>query len=370
MSVDRPAVSNINQRRTVAVVGGGINGIMAAWALQTRGFAVELYERDSLVSATSSASTKLLHGGLRYLEQLEFRLVRESLHERTWWIDHAPELAKPLELILPVYKTGPRPRWLIGFGLTLYDLFAGKRNLGRHHWRSNPQIRELYPALRSTDLRGAYSFYDAQMDDYALGIWAARQIETQGVHIHEHTPVLKIAEDGSLTTRNGTNRYDAVVNVAGPWARQLLDQSGIPADHDLDLVRGSHLKLRGTLPAGFFLQVPDESRIVFALPYQGHILLGTTEIEQSLDDPIECSPEEEAYLLKVYNHYFSDQKGPADVIGRFAGLRPLLRSRKPATKATREYAIERRGRVVSVFGGKWTTARVLGEKVARVVAEI
>ncbi|HWC19072.1 MAG TPA: glycerol-3-phosphate dehydrogenase/oxidase [Terriglobales bacterium] len=350
-----------------AVVGGGINGVMAAWALARRGHRVDLYERGQLMAATSSASTKLIHGGLRYLEHGEFRLVREALRERTFWISSAPDLVHPLQLFVPLYEESRRPRWLIGWGLILYDLLAGKANLGKHRWFDREGVRRMCPQLRSEGLRGAFAFFDAQMDDLALGMWAAQRAEQAGVEIHTETSVDTVGVDGSLHVNGRVAAYDAVVNAGGPWAETILDQSGIPRTHGLDLVRGSHLILARSTQHAFLVEVPGEERFCFVLPYQGQTLLGTTEVRQTLDDPIACSVAEQSYLLGVYNHYIRPSATDIDVVRRFAGLRPLLRSNANQSRATREYAIEVQGRVVSVFGGKWTTSRALGEKVASTV---
>ena len=347
-----------------AVIGGGINGVMSAWALARRGHKVNLYERHELMGATSSASTKLIHGGLRYLEHGELRLVREALRERAFWILSAPHLVHRLQLLVPVYRESRRPRWMIRCGLFVYDLLAGTANLGKHEWISCRAVQKMFPELRSEGLLGAFAFFDAQMDDRALGLWAAEKAQESGVVIHTGTEVHKIADDGTLGVDGGTTAYDVVVNVAGPWAEAVLDQSGIKHSNSLDLVRGSHLILEQRANHAFLVEVPDEERFCFILPYQGQTLVGTTEIRQTLADPIECSSEEQIYLLRVYNRYIQPAAQESDVTRRFSGLRPLLRSNANHSRATREYAIEVHNRVVSVFGGKWTTARALGEKVA------
>lgn len=354
----------------VAVVGGGINGVMTAWALAARGHTVTLFERDSLMGATSQASTKLLHGGLRYLENGEFRLVRESLRERTWWVSHAPALAHPIELLFPIYRSSPRSRQIVGLGLTLYDVLAGRHTFGRHQWLGVAEVAHRMPTLRTTELVGAYVFFDAQMDDRALGLWAADHARGAGVAVREQVAVTRLTPSGDLWSNDvRLGVYDRVVNVAGPWAGDLLAASGITPRHTLDLVRGSHLMLRqpatgSPMRYGVMLQVLGERRLCFALPYANELLLGTTEVRQGLDEPIACSAAEQAYLLGVYNTYFTDPRSDTDVLRTFAGVRPLIHSSDDPSRATREYAIERHGRVVTVFGGKWTTARALGRQVA------
>ncbi|MDY6941388.1 MAG: glycerol-3-phosphate dehydrogenase/oxidase [Pseudomonadota bacterium] len=350
----------------VAIVGGGINGICSAWALARRGHQVDLFESGQLVRATSSASSKLLHGGLRYLEHGEFRLVREALRERRWWIDRAPHLARRLTLLLPIYRHSRRPRWLVKMGLATYDLLAGRSGLGRHRWLSLAELEQTSPELRQEGLLGAYRFFDGQMDDLRLGLWAAEQARNAGVTIHEHCRILKVTTRGGLRHQNGEVEYDRIVNVAGPWAESLLNESGIDHRFKLDLVRGSHLLIEGRLDNGFLLETGVDQRIFFVLPYGEQTLIGTTEVRQSLDDPIVCSAAEQDYLLTAYNRYFSRPIKADDIVRTFAGVRPLIHSADDPSSVSREYRITRNGRLVTVYGGKWTTARALGEQVANV----
>ncbi len=350
----------------VGVVGGGINGLATAWALLQDGHEVELFERDGLMGETSSASTKLLHGGLRYLEHGQLRLVRESLHERSWWLREVPELTHPLRIVLPVYRSSVRPRWMLKIGLWLYDRLAGKEGIGRHRWHGREELAGLAPELDGDGLRGGYSFFDGQMDDYRLGLWVAERVRELGGRIREGEEVARIGEAGEVTTAGAAHRFDRVVNVAGPWAERLNQRSGIECGYHLDLVRGSHILFDRPLEAGFILEAPQDGRAFFALPYQGRTLVGTTEVRQSLDEPIACSDAERDYLLAAYNHYFRGAREAGDITESFAGVRPLVRAGDDPTAVSREYRIERRGRVVTVFGGKWTTARRLGQKAARV----
>jgi len=354
----------------VAVIGGGINGVMSAWALRARGHEVTLFERGALMGATSSASTKLLHGGLRYLEQGDIRQVYEGLHERRWWMQHAPTLTRRVELFLPLYSHAPHGRLTLAVGLTAYDLLSGRTTLGRHRWWSANNLPARAAVLKRDGLRGTFSYFDAQMDDAALGRWAADRALEDGVVIREHTDVTHIARDGELRTSDGALQFDAIVNVAGPWARALLDASGIPSHTQLDLVRGSHLVVNRPIEAGFALNLASDGRLVFALPYHGRTLVGTTEVRQTLDDPIVCSAAEREYLLNAYNTFFVDQIHDTDVESVFAGVRPLVDFGKSAHAQRRGETIEVEGRVVSVFGGKWTTSRVLGQKVAEVVGRL
>ncbi|MEO3677730.1 glycerol-3-phosphate dehydrogenase/oxidase [Rheinheimera sp. FR7-31] len=352
----------------IAVVGGGINGLSSAWLLALAGHQVTLFERDALMQATSSASSKLLHGGLRYLEQGEFRLVREALQERRWWLKKAPQLTRRLPILYPLYADSRRARWQLKIGLWLYDTFAGRKGIGRHRWLNPQQALRCSPQLKPDGLLGAYLFFDGQMDDQKLGLWMAQQCRKAGATLLEHSPVQQVTADGKLLLSSGWQQFDRVINVAGPWSQRLLQQSALPTQ-PLDLVRGSHLLLPAQGRYGHMLEVPGEARIVFVLPYQGKTLLGTTEVRQHLDEPIQCSDTERHYLLGVYNHYFTPQQHTDAVLGEFAGVRPLLGGSSNASKASREYQLHWQNKLLTVSGGKWTTARALGKSVAAEVAQ-
>lgn len=349
---------------SIGIVGGGINGMCTAWQLAKTGHSVTVYERSTPMSGTSSSSSKLLHGGLRYLENFEFRLVKEALHERNQWLQRAPHLAKPLELLLPVYKHSRRSRLAYAAGLKLYDMLSAGSGLPASKWVSADQVKSQHPELQTEGLLGAFSFWDGQMDDLALGLWVAEQAKQDGVIVKTNSPVKCLHGNGLVHLQNGSAvKHDALVNAAGPWAQQLAQQSGIQLKHQLDLVRGSHLLLSDLCQQAWLLEVPRERRIFFVLPYKGITLLGTTEVRHMPQDPIECSLEEQEYLLTAFKEYFPDQN--SRLVGSFSGLRPLLKSASNPTMATREYAIEHHQFVVTILGGKWTTAMALADKVSK-----
>ena len=348
----------------IAVIGGGINGIMTAWELCKHHHDVTLFEKNTLMSQTSSASSKLLHGGLRYLENFEFRLVKEALRERQWWINQTPDLAQPLKIFIPVYKQLRRPAWLYKIGLYLYDLLAGKQNIGKHQSHSKASMQELCPGLKMNNLVKGFSYYDGQMNDYQLGIWAADQAKQyKNLTILEETAVDRINNNGEITYNGNKEQFDKVINIAGPWARQLLKNSNIDSDYELDLIRGAHIIIDRKLDHGYFLEVPNERRIFFVLPYKDQTLIGTTEVRQKISDEIKPTHSEILNLLSAYNHYFIDSISEKDIVSSFAGVRPLIKSSDNANKATREYAIQVNKNLISVFGGKWTTSRALAKTV-------
>lgn len=350
----------------IAVIGGGINGVCIAWELARAGARVTLYERGELMGATSSASSKLLHGGLRYLEHGALRLVREGVLERGRWIADAPGFAGPLDLVLPLYADARRPRWQVKLGLWTYDRLAGRGGLGDHRWLAPDAVLALAPRPRAAGLLGAYRFRDGRMDDRALGLWAAREAARAGAELVSGRAVTRVRSGGEVEFAGGaTARFDHVVNAAGPWAEQLLAASGEPTRHRASLVRGSHLVVPGAIAHGWVLEHPADGRVVFALPWQGATLLGTTEVVQAIDEPVACSDAERDYLLAAWNARFDAPLRPDDVIDAFAGVRPLLDTGRPAGRTSRESVIETRGRLTTVWGGKWTTARALARRVAK-----
>jgi len=352
----------------IAVIGGGINGVMTAWELCKNNHEVILFEKNTLISETSSASSKLLHGGLRYLENYEFRLVKEALRERSWWINQAPHLAHSLKIFIPIYKQSRRPAWTYKIGMFLYDFLSGKKNIGAHKKHSKSEMQQLCPELKTDEMTKGFSYYDGQMDDYQLGLWAAEQAKKyKNLTVLENTLVDKINVDGEVSYNNIKEKFDKVINVAGPWAHELMKNNSIDSNYELDLVRGSHIVIDRELDHGYFLEAPNERRVFFVLPYQGQTLIGTTEVKQSGLDEINPSKFEIAYLTNAYNYYFINKITEHDIVYSFSGVRPLVKNSKEMNLTTREYIIQKNGNVISVFGGKWTTSRKLAKKVTKKV---
>ncbi|WP_058557568.1 glycerol-3-phosphate dehydrogenase/oxidase [Thiohalocapsa sp. ML1] len=350
----------------IAIVGGGINGLCIAWVLAEQAHQVTLFERDQLMSQTSSASTKLLHGGLRYLETGQIRLVREALRERAWWLAQVPSLTQPLALYLPVYAASARAAWRIRTGLWLYDRLAGKTNIAPHARLDRAGFIAQAPELRPAGLRGGFRFFDGQMDDLALGLWVADQARQAGARLLEGAAVSRVSTSGMVTFNGETRHFDRVINVAGPWAEALLQQSGLRSRCRLELIRGSHILFDEPLDHGYCLQAPQDSRVFFVIPYQGRTLVGTTEERHNAQDwPPACHESEAHYLLTAYNAHFRRAKSVADIAASFAGVRPLVRSAAHPSKLSRDYTLERHDRLITVFGGKWTTTRALAHSVAR-----
>lgn len=351
-----------------AVIGGGINGLCTAWRLAEKGHQVTLFERERLMAATSSASSKLLHGGLRYLESGQFLLVREALRERDAWIKRVPHLTRPLPILLPIYRGNHRPRWMVGIGMKLYDILAGHSSLPKSETLTREQVMARAPDLKRDQLLGGFRYHDGQMDDHRLGLWVADRCREAGVSLKEGMRVVSVSADGTIKLADGqVARFDHILNIAGPWAEKLLADSGIAARYRLDVVRGSHLVINRPCPHALILEVPGDRRVFFVLPWTGLSLIGTTEVRQSLDEPIVCNLQERNYLLAAYNHFHTESITSDDIVDTFAGVRPLLKSASNPTQARRDYAFQRNGKLLTAFGGKWTTSLALAEKLTRKV---
>ncbi len=358
----------------VLVIGAGINGAGIARDLAGRGRRVALVDKGDIGGGTSSASTKLIHGGLRYLELFEFGLVRHALAEREVVLDIAPHLAWPLAFVLP-HAPDQRPRWMIRAGLWLYDNLARRREV---------------PASASVDLardpagrglagrwRKGFRYWDGWVDDARLVVANARDAARLGAEVILRDGVRRAAPDGpgwAVTLASGRQLAARhIVNAAGPWAEEVARAVlGVNDAPHLALVQGTHLVTRRVNPTedAYILQGPDE-RIVFVIPYEGQFsLVGTTE--RAIDAPGDAAPtdEEQAYLLEAANRYLAQPLTSADVVHRFAGVRPLV---KEAGKSNRETSrgwqlVQHAHASTTIVGGKLTTYRLLAEEVARYLA--
>jgi len=352
----------------IAIVGGGVNGCSIARDAVGRGARVLLLERGDLAQGTSSASTKLIHGGLRYLEHYEFGLVREALgeRERLWGI--APHIIWPLRFVLP-HVSGLRPRWLLRLGLLLYDHIGGRKALAATQTvdlRRHPAGGPLKP-----EFSRAFVYSDCWVDDARLVVLNARDAANRGADVRTHCEVTGLKRVNSLwwiETSQGAMHARCVVNAAGPSVLTLLSRAGLPAEHRMRLVRGSHIVVPRLFDHeyAYFFQLPD-GRIFFAIPYEGEFtLIGTTDRDhQGSLEKVTASAEEIAYLCDGANRFFSRSISPADVVWSYAGVRPLLDdgSGRPEA-ATRGYTFELdadggAAPLLTIFGGKITTSRHL-----------
>lgn len=360
----------------IAVIGGGVNGVFCAWRLSERGHSVDLFEAQKVMCQTSSNSSKLLHGGIRYLEQGHFGLVREALRDRAWWMRAAPDITRPIEIAMPVYKSSKRGRLTLYLGALIYGALAGKFSLGKPRLLAAKKSSIAFGELKATNLSGVATFHDGQMNEELLGAWVVKQAREAGVEIHEHTPVKSLDPSGQVVINtDSTRHYDLVINATGPWAAHLNEQNKVKTNYTLTLVRGSHLLLNYQVKQSYLFQDPMSERVVYVLDYFGKTLVGTTEVLQENYLSPHCSDEEREFLIGIFNHHFKHQITQSDIASEYAGLRPILCRNKegPAgnySKASRESEIEVTDRLITIYGGKWTSAPSLATKVEKKIREL
>jgi glycerol-3-phosphate dehydrogenase len=357
------------------IIGGGINGTAIARDAAGRGLSVLLCERDDLANHTSSSSTKLIHGGLRYLEHFEFKLVREALIERERLLRAAPHIIWPMRFVLP-YDKGLRPAWMLRMGLFLYDSLGG---------------RELLPGTKTISLETAphkgvleprltkgFEYSDCWVEDARLVVLNAVDAAARGADICTRTEVLdlKPTADGyqaKVKDKTGARHINAhaIVNSAGPWVDEILGRiSQKKNDKGLRLVKGSHIVTRKLFDGdhSYIFQNAD-NRIIFAIPYEGdHTLIGTTDVPfDHAPGPVKISPEETQYLCDAANEYFQNDISPEDVQWSYSGVRPLYDDKSDnASAVTRDYVLDideftDGSPFLSIYGGKITTSRKLAQ---------
>ncbi|TCT37635.1 glycerol-3-phosphate dehydrogenase [Martelella mediterranea] len=374
-----PGAASSKKPVDIFVIGGGVNGVGIARDAVGRGLSVALAEMNDLAWATSSASTKLFHGGLRYLEYYEFRLVREALIEREVLLNAMPHISWPMRFVLPHHK-GLRPWWLIRIGLFLYDHLGG---------------RKILPATRTLDLtkdpagkalksqyRKAFEYSDCWVQDARLVTLMARDSAERGVRIMTRTKVTGAEQisgsDGKMIWKISLGNADgplapvfarALVNAGGPWAADVITGTlRLNSSESVRLVRGSHIVTKKLFDhdRSYFFQGND-GRIIFAIPYeQDYTLIGTTDKDhKDAAAKAECTPEEAEYLCRFASEYFEKPLTQDDIVWTYSGVRPLYDDgASSATAATRDYVLSLREEgapLLSVFGGKITTHRKLAE---------
>lgn len=363
------------------VIGGGINGCAVARDAAGRGLQVTLCEKDDLAAHTSSASTKLIHGGLRYLENYDFRLVRHSLKEREILLQSAPHIIWPLRFILP-HHAGLRPRWLLRLGLFIYDHIGGRKLLppsNRVDLTRHVAGQFLKPTYRS-----GFEYSDCAVKDARLVVLNARDAKNHGAKILTRSECIELVRhpqywEASILQKNSgqviTVKSKALVNASGPWVQQTL---GLYQKHQaarsIRLVKGSHIVVNKLFDHDYaYIFQNADGRILFAIPFeQDFTLLGTTDVDFQQDpDQVAIEPQEIDYICSAVSEYTRQPVLPEQVIWSYSGVRPLFdNDAEDASKVTRDYTLDldREGApIVSVYGGKVTTSRVLSEQVVDLV---
>jgi glycerol-3-phosphate dehydrogenase len=378
----------------VLVIGGGITGAGIALDASARGLRTALVEKRDFAAGTSSRSTKLIHGGLRYLEHLDFLLVREGLRERAVLTRIAPHLVDPFPFVVPIYRNNERNYdhpLKMRAGLVLYDLLAGRYGFGNHRHLSYDEALKLAPQLDRQGLKGAFLYYDALTDDARLVIEVIKAAHELGSSIANYTCVTGFIKDeqgkvagarlrDELTGDEFTARSRIVINATGVWMNDvagLASRSGAEPPKHLRPSKGIHLTVpAGRLPVGSAWLIPSlkEHRFYFVVPWHGRVNIGTTDNDYAGDkDSPHAENDEVIELLDAINAYFPAARlKPSDVISSWAGLRPLIsdkKARKTADISRKEELFETEGGLISISGGKLTTYRLMAERTVSLAAQ-
>ncbi len=361
----------------IAIIGGGIHGAACAHEAVLSGYKVvviEQYENPGL--ATSSKSSKLIHGGLRYLETAQFKLVRECLHEREYLLKKYPDLVKLIPFHIPVYKnTGRRP-WLIRSGLIFYSLFSKTlfKCIAKENWQK-------LDGLKTENLQAVFQYYDAQTDDRLLTQTIMAEAQKLGVVLMTNTTFESATYDNKKCILNYSKdnkqqqlKSKIIINAAGPWVNHVLKKIQPETSQlKIDLVLGTHIIIPGQLKQGiYYLEAPQDKRAVFVMPWGDNTLVGTTEVIFN-DSPEKAVPPESdiKYLLSVYNYYFKNTLSKNNVIDAFAGLRVLPASAKKAFSRPREtvihYNTEKNPKIFTLYGGKLTAHHATAQQLMQTV---
>lgn len=382
---DLEALSEVD----LIVIGGGASGLGVALDARLRGLSVLLLESCDFAGGTSSRATKLVHGGVRYLAQGNIGLVREALHERRALLNNAPHLAQPLGFVMPAYRPWEVPFY--GTGLKVYDALAGAASLGRTEWLGRARTAAQLPGLRTAGLFGGVKYWDGQFDDARLALTLARTAAAQGALVLNYCPVIDVLHENGRVggvrwrdalsaggRREGTVRARCVINATGVWVDDLrrLDDAARGQDTTPMVApsQGVHLVVdRSFMPSTEALLVPRtrDGRVLFAVPWLGHLILGTTDTPRdAVAREPRALPEEVAFILNESAHVLARAPRAGDVLSIWVGLRPLVRPAHEDEGGTKAISREHTVRVspsgmVTVTGGKWTTYRSMAEDVLR-----
>jgi len=355
----------------IFIIGGGINGAGIARDAAGRGLKVFLAEKNKVGSATSSWSSKLIHGGLRYLENYEFKLVKESLKEREVITSIAPSITKPLPFIIPHSKK-LRSKLLIRLGLFLYDNLGGKTKIPKS---SKINFNKKYSNILKSHFKVGFQYYDVQVDDKKLVEMNIEDAKKMGAHIVENRKVINANRSKKgweiLLDNDEVVNSKILINAAGPWINEIVNNV-IKANKNksIRLVKGSHIIIKKLYDqeVAFTLQ-NDDNRIVFVIPYKNvYSLIGTTEVDVNSPDNPKISNGEIIYLINTINNHFIKQISEKDILDTFSGIRPLIEDFKDASKVTRDYVFDlnlenKNSPLLNIYGGKLTTYRKLSENV-------
>ena len=355
------------------ILGAGINGVAIAKALAGQGKKVLVLEKNHIASGASSHSSRLIHGGLRYLEHFEFSLVREALIDQKYLLDTYPDIVKLRPFYLPIYKSSTRPLWVIKLGLWLYSFFA--KHGEKVFEVSKEDFLRKFKAVKEDDLSAVFKYFDAKTDDYALTHKIADEARQEGVEIFEKVKVKKVQTSDDmieLETDEGLVQTNLLINATGAWVDEINEEFNLPSSYTIEKLSGVHIVIdRVLVPEPLILET-DSKRIFFIIPEVDTTIIGTTErSEDSNVDNVRVNNEDVEYLLRESNNYLKKELKRKDIKEIFIGIRPLIKSQKDPTKMSREYKLDLHhignNRLLHIYGGKLTTFPSLAKKVIKIL---
>ena len=360
----------------IIVLGAGINGCGIAAELSRRKQRVLVLERSAIGSGTSSKSSRLIHGGLRYLETAKFGLVREALHDRQELLKLYPDLVQMKPFYLPVYKSSPRSAWMIGLGLKLYDLLSGKYSEFKSQRIPKDEFSSFASSLLQDGLKATFRYFDGKTDDHELTRTVAGEARKSGCVIHEHIKITAITNQANgyqVATNRGIFASPVLINATGPWIDEVNQRYDFPTNYHIRKISGIHIVIDGLLTTDLMFMQTGNKRIFFIIPEPEYkrTIIGTTEREETaICDEVTYNDTDIEYLLENINKYLTTdhQLTVNDVKDVWIGIRPLIAHKDNPTDLSREYALDLHPKgntqLLHVFGGKLTTFLSLARKVA------
>lgn len=359
----------MHKKYDMVILGAGINGVAVAKALASSGRKVLVIEKNHIAAGASSNSSRLIHGGLRYLENLEFSLVKEALHDQKYLLDTYPDLVKLRSFYLPIYKNSKRPVWMIRMGLWLYGFFS------QHECKPDEIEKEnfltQFNAIKNDSLRTVFRYFDGKTDDNALTHKIAEEAKELGVEIVEHTQVTSLIIDATaikLQINNSFIHTPVLINATGAWVDEINTKFKLPSSYTIEKISGIHILIGKVLIPDPLILETSTKRIFFMIPEKDSTLIGTTERKESSDvDDIKIHNDDIEYLLRESNVYLKNKLKREDIKELFIGTRSIIKSKKDVTDMSREYKLDLHhlgnNKVLHIYGGKLTTFPSLSKKV-------
>ncbi len=359
----------------VIILGAGINGVAIAKALSHLKKSVLVLEKNHIAAGASSNSSRLIHGGLRYLETYEFSLVKEALHDQKYLLDTYPELVRLIPFYLPIYKNSKRPAWMIHTGLWLYSFFAQHGKKAKEVSRED--FIDKFKEMKEDGLRAVFKYYDGRTDDEALTHKIAEEAKEEGACILEKTKIKRLQWDDELIrleSSKGSFQTNILINATGAWVDEVNETFNLPSSYTIEKLSGIHIVIDKALVPGPLILETASKRIFFIIPEIDTTIIGTTERrEEGKIDDIRVNNEDIEYLLRESNNYLRTPLKHSDIKEVYIGTRPIIKSQKDPTDMSREYKLDLhhkgKNRVLHIYGGKLTTFPSLAKKVLKALID-